>query len=530
MESTVNNIIFISDLHFGFTKGNIKNIFSTEAALQMKDDFIAFVKENYADNILCLAGDFFNSDEETLCFINELEENHIKGFFVLGNHDYWNNGTKSHEEIIELFSNETKANKYFKFLVTGRKYYFNDICVIGDTGWTSFRRGKRKVNLKQFMCLPDARFVKDFDPEKIIALHDEWISFANNILNIEKKVLIVTHFPMTDFTREDRDCWWTSTTALKGENSWRIFGHNHFGPNPKDNRRFNNVSIQRGNYNKNIESLKREACEKSFESQNPIDWNISNKAYKSYLNKKEKYIKKNWVNFKPENQYSYCDFGRLEKVFEISDMTVTNGIESISAFFSPVVVSDIESDLELISDIQSYGYKRCAWNKNNLAALANDPEGYIQEVKEKIAGYLTDTYIGYSLSRRLHNSTVEAVYNSIAILEKGDFSDVRAFMTAAVITGYVYNCRSFDLAIMRPLNDYDIIRFWMMFLTIKKYNIDMKSIDNIHRDKKKSIIFANVEIYLPIINGFSLDIDEVQMHMQKTPLLPLPNTFLKNNQ
>ena len=202
IEATVSPIIFISDLHFDYTKHRFK----AKAAPQMKDDFIAFVKEKYSESILCLAGDYFDNYENTLSFMKEMEEKRIAGFFVLGNHDYWNDCTKSHNDIISLFSSEMCANRYFRFLSTGSKYYYRDICVIGDTGWTSFRRDGHEVELSQFMGLPETRRVKDFSPHRIIALHDKWASFANDVLSVEKKVLIVTHFPMVDFTRKDKDC------------------------------------------------------------------------------------------------------------------------------------------------------------------------------------------------------------------------------------------------------------------------------------------------------------------------------------
>lgn len=474
-----NPIVFISDLHFDYTKRKFK----AKAALQMTTDFIAFIKEQCANSILCLAGDFFNSYKKTLSFVKELEENQVLGFFVLGNHDYWNDGTKSHLDIINLFSDETQDNQYFKFLVTGRIYYYNDICVIGDTGWTSFRRGKRQVPLKQFMGLPDAKKVKDFNPNNIIALHDKWVSFANDVLNKEEKVLIVTHFPMVDFTKQDKDCWWSSTTELKGDNSWRIFGHTH-----RSEQQHNNVSSQRGYDNKSAEDLERE-------------WN---------------------------KQYFYHSFGKLKKSVDQLSIITSSNFENISRFHSPFVVSNASNEMVLVSTIKRRGYKRCASNKHNFAVLANSAEDYLERVKDITNGYLTDTYIGYTLSGSLSTEVVSAIYHSIAIIESGDFSDIRAFITAAVITGYVFNSIPFLIESMRPLDDYDVIRFWLMLLTIKYYGIDMHSISNVRSDKKKIVTFCNVNMYLPAVNDLSLNPDEVQILMQKTPLLPRPVSLLEN--
>lgn len=478
IKSTENPIVFISDLHFDFTKRKFK----AKAAFRMKDDFITFVKERYSGSILCLAGDFFNNCKKTLSFVKELEEKQIVGFFVLGNHDYWNDGTMSHQDIINLFSDETKDNQYFKFLVTGRKYYFNDICIVGDTGWTSFRRGKRQVELKQFMSLPDAEKVKDFNPENIISLHNEWVSFANDVLNKEEKVLIVTHFPMVDFTKEDKDCWWSSTTALKGDNSWRIFGHTH-----RNGQQFNNVSSQRG-----------------------------------YDNKDAKELERPWMK-----QYASDSFGKIEKSVYQYNIRSSSNFESISNFHSPIVVKNSKDELALISTVKRRGYKRCAANKHNFTILASSPEEYLKRVKKITKGYLRDTYIGYVLSGPLPQKVVNAIHHSIAIIESGDLSDVRAFITAAVITGYVYNEMPFLIKDMRPLDDYDILRFWFMLLTINHYGINMKSINTVRSDRKNHITFCNVDLYLPAVNDLSLSADEVQMLMHKTPLSPRPAVLLE---
>jgi predicted phosphohydrolase len=478
IESTEKPIVFISDLHFDFTKRKFK----AKAATRMKDDFIAFVKERYSGSILCLAGDYFNNYKKALSFVKELEKNQIVGFFVLGNHDYWNNGLLSHRDIINLFSEVTKDNQFFRFLVTGRKYYFNDICIIGDTGWTSFRRGKRQVELNQFMGLPDAVKVKDFNPRNIIDLHNEWVSFANDVLKKEEKVLIVTHFPMVNFTKEDKDCWWSSSTALKGTNSWRIFGHTH-----RSGQRFNNVSSQRG-----------------------------------YDNKEANVMERPWMM-----QYTYDSFRKIEKSVHQYNILSLSNFESISNYHSPVVVENANDELLLVSTVKRRGYKRCAANKRNFTFLANSPDEYLKRVKNITEGYLKDTYIGYVLSGPLPQEVINAIQHSIAIIERRDMSDLRAFITAAVITGYVFNEMPYGIKDMRPLDDYDILRFWLMLLTINHFGINMESINTVRSDKKNRITFCNIDLYLPSVNDLSMSADEVQMLMYKTPLSPRRVVFLE---
>lgn len=483
-------IVFISDLHFDFTKGK----YEPGAALNMRDDFVSFIIENYSDCLLCLAGDYFNDYRKTLAFINELESKKVTGFCVLGNHDFWNGGKHTYSDIIKLFDTETKNNEYFRLLMTGRKYYFNDICVIGDTGWTSFMREKgRTVSLEQFMKLPDAKHIKGFDPKKIITLHNKWISFANKTLLKEEKVLVVTHFPMVDFTKKDMDCWWSSLTKLKGDNSWRIYGHTH-NVSPQHDK--NNVSSQRGYNNKNDKEMIIETS----------DGRIRN------------------------IQYSSSSFGRLIKVFEQYALA---GLQTqiLNKYYSPLIVSKPKTDIEL-SSIKRRGYRRCMANRDNFAALVNNPDEYLGQVNKEINRFLKrsdatymkkvtycDTYIGYRLEKIISKHVIESIFESIKILENKSTTDVREFITAAVITGYVYNGMPYLIEEMRPLDDYDIIRFWLMFLTMKQYGIGMDYIYSVKGNGRKPIPFHGVDIYLPVVNGLSLSIEEVQQLLQSSPML-----------
>lgn len=461
-------IVFISDLHFDF----INQEFNPEAADRLKEEFLTFIIENYGNCLVCLAGDYFNDYRKTLDFIKELEKNKIRGFCVLGNHDYWSEGQKSYQELIALFDTETKENQYFRLLITGRKYYDDDLCVIGDTGWTSFRRRVGgDIPLEQFMELPDASMVKGFLPEQIKEFHGNWVAFANEVASTEEKVLILTHFPMFDFTREDSDCWWSSVTGLKAENSWNIFGHTHH----KQIHCYNNVSYQIGYANKSAEQVAG------------------------------------------ESRYSFELFGRMERISGSSGIALAKE-SMLSAFFSPITVTDTIRDIAVATQIKSRGFKRCAANKKNFAALANDRSSYLKQVMEILNGCLEGNFCDYVVTERLSKYIVESVFASIAVLEENDFSDIRAFVTAAVITGYVYNNVPHMIEDMRPLDDYDVIRFWMMFLTIKKYNIGMTDIHSVRKDKSNYIAFQNVDIYLPAVNNMVMPAEEVLQLMQKNNL------------
>ncbi len=464
-------IVFISDLHFDYTGRKYK----PNDADKRQEEFIDYVKEHYTNCILCLAGDFFDSYERTLSFLNKLEENRIVGFFVLGNHDYWNDGTKSHDDIIRLFDYETQNNNYFRLLITGKKYYVDDVCVIGDTCWTSFRRKNQGVSLKQFRNLPDAELVRDFSPQKIRKSHEKWVSYANKIVSCEKKVLIITHFPMIDFTKKEKDCWWSSQTKLaKQDNYWCIFGHTH-----KSSQRENNhITSQQG-----------------------------------YNNYSSKYLKQLGIK-----QYSPQLFGMLEKVGDYRELTISN-IEALFTFYSPLDIIDATTDVSLTTAIKGRGYKRCAANKVNFSALATSPEKYIEQVKYIISGYLGNTYIDYTYLGYLSKRTVDAVFSAISILKKGDFTNAREFITAAVITGYVYNRMPGGIEYMRPVDDYDVMRFYLMFLTMKEYNIGIDSISSVRKHSKNYINFGNVDIYLPSVNEYSVSLEAAMIQLKQTPLL-----------
>jgi len=511
------SIVYISDLHFDYIKYKRR----ASAAPPIKDAFIAHIKEHYADAVICLTGDFFDNYRKTLAFAKELEANQVVGFFVLGNHDYWNNQTKSHLDIIRLFVDATKKNRYFHFLCTGKKHYIGDLCFIGDTGWTSFRRNQRKVIMKQFMSLPDADKVKDFSPKGIIALHDKWIAYANSVLAQEERVIVLTHFPMVNFTQNDGDCWWSSTTALTGDSCWRIFGHTHVEKEQQDY----NISSQRGYGNKSAEDLQKKFERYQFHAQSLKD--LEERDPKQYNNRREAFSRYLESDYLHTYQYSPRDFGMLEPTMQFGLATTSQGC--ISRYYSPQIILNSTTERETVSDIQRRGYKRCAANKVNFAALAKSPTEYLERVKSITNGYLSNFRIGYMLSSVLPREVVQAIFSSIAFLERGEYSDVRTFITAAIITGYAYNRMPFLIRSMRPLDDYDIIRFWMMFQTIKKLGLDIDEFSTVRKGNRndKYISFCNVDVYLPEIDGYSLSVNEMQALMQRTPLLPPPAALLE---
>ena len=92
-------------------------------------------------------------------------------------------------------------------------------------------------------------------------------------------------------------------------------------------------------------------------------------------------------------------------------------------------------------------------------------------------------------------------------------------MTAVVIAGYIWNRMPYSISEMRPLDDYDVVRFYLMFSTIQKFNLSIKLVKNVEKNPDYSINIGNVDIYIPKVNGLSLEPKEVLSILNKTKLL-----------
>lgn len=468
----VSTIVFISDLHFDFVYGD----YCEEQSEWNKNAFISHVKENYKQSILCIAGDCFSNWRRTLSFIKELEKEQIRGFIVLGNHDYWNDGNKGYMELLDTFNVETKEHEYFRLLTTGRKYYIGELCFIGDTGWTSLRMNGKRINGNKLENLPEKIYIKDFSIKQVTSMHDKWIAYANTVLEEEKQVIMLTHFPMICFAKEPKDCWWSSETKLKQKkNYWNIFGHTH----KERYRKRNHVSAQRGYNNYSLEKLER-----------------------------EKLIAAMYT------------IGLLVKIIETSKVAAVD-TQPLSYLYTPQLVENPDTQIELISDIKRRGYKRTSKNWEILAMLAAEPLEYIKTAKECMKDYEKSAYIGYRYAFYLSEKTIYAIHTSIASLEKifeqNDFSNPTIFIMSAIITGYVYNGMAHEIDYMRPVDYYDVVRFYLVFQTMKKYNIGFDDIDSIKKHRKRSLTLENVPIGLPTINEQCMT--EEEACLKGTPLL-----------
>ena len=480
--SLVSTIVFISDLHFDFVNGKFCDIESEE----IKNTFVTYIRSNYKRSIVCILGDCFNDWNRVLLFIRELEREKIRGFFVLGNHDFWNDGTKSYEELLDIFEEETRSNEYFRLLITGRKYYIEDLCFIGDTGWTSFVQDGKQTNLSEFKKLPDANYIKDFSPKKILSLHNSWIQYANDILEQEKNVVVLTHYPMVCFARKPIDSWWSSETELKeSKNCWKIFGHTH----KARQRKRNHISAQRGYDNKSKECLAQ----------------LEQFGYFQYA-----------------AQYTEQDFGVLVKTIENSNLSVIN-IEPLIDFYTPQIVENPNTQIELVKEVRNRGFRRSSKNWEILAELASNPYGYIKHIKSLMKDYEKSSYIGYRYVFDLSEKTIHAIHTAIASLERifetNDFSNPLIFVMSAIITGYVYNYMAEEIDHMRPVDYYDIVRFYLVFQTMKKYDLVFDDIHSIRKHSSRAIMLKNVPLGLPSLNKQCMTVEEAYTCLKGTPLL-----------
>lgn len=473
-------IAFISDLHFDNISENTDNGISFLEAEEKKAEFIACLKRYFNDYIVCIVGDCYSNYKEMLNFIEELEQNKIYGFFVLGNHDYWSNGQKTYMEIIQFFKEKTNHFSYFRFLCTGKSYKVGELCFIGDTGWTSFKRDRKEVNKQEFNRLPENVFVKDFFCEKIIEMHNAWIEYANQMICKEKKLIILTHFPMVDFTETAYDCWWSSKTRFKiKKNYWNLFGHTH----NKKQKRNNCVSSQQG------------------------------------------YDGNNYVS------YGIDDFGILCPKKLLTGTIISCKDYGLMELYKSKKILNEEISKSEVKKIKQRGYRRCRANADILDNLANNPIKYIERCKRILASYEKDTYIGYQLLNNV--KLLDRIYQALFYLERclcgAEKFDVKKFIISAVVSGYAYHDAIGYIGWMRPIDEYDIVRFYFVLLTVKKYSSDELWLGKIQRHASRYINFENVDIYLPVVDGKCLSVDEIIDCIEKDQMIEVKNGIGKTS-
>lgn len=458
---SIEKIVYVSDLHFDFFDGK----FSTKHSMKMENNFIDIITRYYPENVIVIAGDFYNDFRKTIKFINKLEKANIVGFFVLGNHDYWNNKRFTMKDVVEEVDKHTKSNRFFRYLKTGEKFVVDSIVFIGDTGWTSFENDQYEGDLNTFRYkFPEFETIKDFSFEQILNRHNKWIEFANDVLEKEEKVIVVTHHPMINLGNVKKDVWWSSNTKLsKTANYWNIFGHTH-----NDSYMSNHVSKQIGYKNKShIRKIKGER--------------------KTYYYRKNQF--NTLIRLSSSNSLIECEQSLL------------------SQHYSNRIIP--KEATALLIEYERRGFKRCGANKKNFVSLINDFDKYISKIEKRLHGYEDNVRIGYVNTNTTTKDVLSSIYDSIEVLKRGNTDKIKEYITAAVITGYVWNDEMRMIPYMRPLDDYDVIRFYLMFKTIREFGIDLESINKVHKHQKHFFEYGNVKMFIPKVNNNHLSLESL---------------------
>jgi|GEM_PF-6874601 len=180
---------------------------------------------------------------------------------------------------------------------------------------------------------------------------------------------------------------------------------------------------------------------------------------------------------------------------------------------------------KLIVSIKRNGYSRASSNKHNFKALINDKVQYLKVVHYNLKK-IEQSYplrIGLHCLSLTNKNSLEEFFAAAIYLQNNilNANNIREFITAAVLTGYIFNYNpSLNMKPnIRPIDHYDIVRFYLQFKTMLYYNIEFNELLTIRSSKKDGIIVGDSEIKLPIINSKQLPLTEA-MNM-------LNNTYLK---
>lgn len=90
---------------------------------------------------------------------------------------------------------------------------------------------------------------------------------------------------------------------------------------------------------------------------------------------------------------------------------------------------------------------------------------------------------------------------------------------SAIITGYIYNDMPEEIDYMRPVDYYDIVRFYLVFQTMKKYKLGFDDICSIRKHTTRTIMLENVPVGLLVLNKQCMTVEEAYACLKGTPLL-----------
>ncbi|MDR2568075.1 MAG: metallophosphoesterase [Mycoplasmataceae bacterium] len=238
-------IYYISDLHLDYK------------TLEEKNEFLSLLNK---EDLFIINGDFYNDYRKTIDIVNEIDKMGVKGYWTLGNHEFFwlaerrniepldkakNKDllnvppAKMWDKLVDTIKAKTAKNKTFKFLETGTTVKLpNGWTLIGDIGWTSFSTENYELKNKDFK---QYEWFKRWNFPWIKTQNEKWVKFANATIKKHDKVLIATHYPMyynDKFPETSRfssklpleKTYWFSSQKLeipKGKEVVFIHGHTH---------------------------------------------------------------------------------------------------------------------------------------------------------------------------------------------------------------------------------------------------------------------------------------------------------------
>lgn len=207
-------IKYISDLHLDCKDGS---------------DLKKFLGLFNHKDIFIIPGDLYNNYEKTMVIMQLLENRKIKGYWVLGNHEFVHltepsnvdpkirenkimddsmfsmKSDKYYDLYIKYIINKTKDFKYFKFLYTGKLDTLpGGWIVVGDTGWSSFMyENKKKIDsFKKYSWSHLGNW------DWVMKQNTKFIKFVNNTIKNNNKVIVVSHhalyYPNKELIKETR--------------------------------------------------------------------------------------------------------------------------------------------------------------------------------------------------------------------------------------------------------------------------------------------------------------------------------------
>lgn len=453
-------IWYISDLHFDYAK----NLTIYRARL---NNFFNLVT-SHPNVIFVLAGDFFDSYQETAAFINRLETNHVTCLLVLGNHDYWSNGQFTYAEILEKMEKATAMNRFAHLLTTGRIVKIDNQVFIGDSGFTNFfyqekptrdsRTGEIIVPPTKTASLDDfgSRFVelnqvRNWNIKNIQVLHERWITFANKQISTTKNLIVVTHWPMfADAPTSAQDTWWqVKTSLLKTNKFWSIYGHIH-----RNGLKAHDASVQ--------------------------------------------------IGYQSTKDFSSLRFGQLIPLSSSRSLTTVGERVRQHQTFQ---LEESEHPLMTPTRVSRSGYRRAAHadSKKLLTAFLDDRDQLFDDLKKK-AGSKTRPLNGLlDVDAAIMNNMHDDVLDALKVLKAGYRGNVFDFYTALIIAGYAYSDKLRYMPEMRPVDIYDVTREYMELFTLqyfeKEIDIHKKFATRASARKESHLMVGNIPIKFPRING-----------------------------